>query len=240
MGTILVILGIALVLSFLLALSLGPWGVLAAAVITGLAGTWAVYLLSGFGSPNGYGRTPHLPELLLYFVQWFFAGLMVYYALYLIKTLIMKQPIGGLLTTVWAACVVILLTAYVGYRVYLNVNETYIYVTLGFDDELDYDYTGISFSLRNGRRDESVSFHSRGYSREKNRFGYRKDTSGSATIYFKPRELYISLRGYEAVIYPVSSPFKDVTMYLNKNHVLKLYIDDKHVETFQLSRRVSQ
>lgn len=231
---ILSILVISVILSSFFVFNLGNWGVLLAGIITGIAGAWVVSLIMKLGNPNGAVRRATKKEVSSNFTLWSVGGLIVYYALNLIVLLFHGQPISFLLTIIWGVVVILLLLFYFVREAYLKINKNSIYVTFGYDDELDYEYGGIYVNLIKGGKKNSISFNSRGYSTELNRYGFRQSSSGSKTIYYKPNEIYISIRGYQSVTLPVDQDVEDITLYLNKQNELKVYLNEKLEASIQL------
>lgn len=232
---IIIILAISVVLSIVSVFALGDLGVFAAGIYTGIGGAWVVSLLTGFGNPTGATRTPTTREVAYYFVLWFLGGLLVYYTINLLVLLFREHSISTTLTLIWIACIGVLVIAYIARSLFLKFNKNKVHVTFGYDDELDYEYNGIYFALVKGKKEKSISFNTRCGSRDINQYGFRRDTSGSMTIYYKPKSIYISIRGYNPITLPINIKFDNMTLYLNKHGTLRIFVDEDVLDNIKLT-----
>jgi len=227
---------ISIIVSISLVVAFENWGVLMAGAATGLASVWLTSVLIDFGKPNGGSSSSSLAtaEIFKYFFIGLLLGLLVYYAINLIILRFRGHPSSQVLTIIWGSAIALIIVVYLARSMYLSNTENHVHVSFGYDNKLEFEYGGVEIKLTKGEKETLIPFTSSSYSKEVNRYGYQSDKSGSATMHFQPDNIHIAIKKYRPVTYHVNQVMKTVTFYLNKEGVLKIFINTQLEKTVQL------
>lgn len=201
-------------------------GVVLGALLAAIGITICYQGLAGFGNPTGQIHTTFsLATSLLQVGVIFISCCFVLYAVFLLKCSFTSLIPPKKLTILWGCSILIGTLGFLGHNLYKSSQKQEIYVILGHPDKLDISDYDVRMFL-SGENDEKayVGFNARGYSRKKNKLGFKSDVSGSSEFFFEPTKLNLEIKGYEPVQYEINMPDVEyMTLVIGEDAKLSLY-----------------